>query len=313
MTSNMLVAHLGGLPPELERKIFETVAHARPLCILNLMLVAWRVKESVEPLLYRTLIFGSFYDQWTLAGHPVANASAFVSMIHSGSKPASFFADTVRHLHMATHTPLSAVILSACSGVEDLWIGGTDFSGEILQTIFRLPLKRLCCDITDLFGVEDPLDFTHPSFSNLTHLELMPFCHSIPEKISSGLALVPCLTHLAFYHLDHIDLSPLTLLRTCMSLRILVSLLPYIGNEAALTDLGEPKQLAEDPQYVCMRCASYTADWQMGAHEGIDYWSRAEAFIAKRIAREIDPLQYLIEGDESEDLPRAGRLSATAV
>ncbi|KAJ7247090.1 hypothetical protein C8J57DRAFT_1674673, partial [Mycena rebaudengoi] len=197
MTSNMLVAPLGGLPPELERKIFETVAHARPLCILNLMLVAWRVKEWVEPLLYRTLTFGSFYDQWTLAGHPVANAHALISLIHSGSKPASFFADTVHHLYMAAYTPLSAIILSVCSGVEDLWIGGTDFSGEMLQTIFRLPLKCLCCDIPDLFGMEDPLDSAHSSFSNLTHLELMPCSHSVPEEIPSGLALVPCLTHLA--------------------------------------------------------------------------------------------------------------------
>ncbi|KAF8190657.1 hypothetical protein K438DRAFT_1763109 [Mycena galopus ATCC 62051] len=303
----MLVAPLGGLPPELERKIFETAAHARPLCIPDIMLVAWRVKEWVEPLLYRTLIFGPFYDQCTLDGHPVANAIAFVSVIHSGSKPASFFADAVRHLYMATYTPLSAVILAVCSGVEDLWIGGTDYSGKMLRAIVRLPLKRLCCDITDLFSREDPLDFAHPSFPNLTHLELTPFSHSVPREILSGLALIPCLTHLAFDHLDHMNLSPLTLLRTCMSLRVLISLLPRTGN----VDDHETKQLAEDPRYVCMRCASYTADWQMGVHEGTDYWSRAEAFIAKRIAREIDPLQYLIEGDDSENLPRAGHLRVT--
>ncbi|KAF7341527.1 hypothetical protein MVEN_01890300 [Mycena venus] len=300
----MLVAPLGGLPLELERKIFEMVAHARPLCIPNLMLVAWRVKEWVEPLLYRTLVFGSFYDQWTLAGHPVANASAFVSVIYSGSKHASFFADTVRHLHMASYTPLSAVILSVCSGVEDLWIGGTDFSGEMLHAIFRLPLKRLYCDITDLFNAKDSLAFTTPSFSNLTHLELMPCAHIRPEVVSD-LSRVPCLSHLAFDHDDHLHLSPLTLLRTCVSLRVLIGLLLHTENEELWVDHGDLKQLAEDPRYVRMLCASYTADWQMGAHEGIDYWSRAEAFIAKRISREVDPLQYFIEGDESESLSRS--------
>ncbi|KAJ7890761.1 hypothetical protein B0H13DRAFT_1719908 [Mycena leptocephala] len=262
MTSNMLVALHGGLPPELERKIFETAVHARPLCIPDLMLVAWRVKEWVEPLLYRTLIFGSFYDQWTLGGHPLANAETLVSVIHCGSKPASFFADTVRHLLMTDYTPLSAVILSVCSGVEDLWIGGTDFSEEMLQTIFRLPLKRLCCDITDLFGMENALDFTHPCFSNLTHLELMPFRRPIPPEVVPSLSLVPHLSHLAFDHDDHPDLSPLTLLRTCMSLRVLIGLLPFTGNEDPWVDYGDSKQLAEDPRYVRMLCASYMADWQ---------------------------------------------------
>ncbi|KAJ7123569.1 hypothetical protein C8R44DRAFT_875759 [Mycena epipterygia] len=43
------------LPPELERQIFEIAAHARPVAVLDLILVAWRVKAWVEPLLYRVI------------------------------------------------------------------------------------------------------------------------------------------------------------------------------------------------------------------------------------------------------------------
>ncbi|KAJ7741701.1 hypothetical protein B0H16DRAFT_1564897 [Mycena metata] len=43
------------LPPELERIIFEMAALLRPTNIPNLMRTAWRVKNWVEPLLYRTV------------------------------------------------------------------------------------------------------------------------------------------------------------------------------------------------------------------------------------------------------------------
>ncbi|KAJ6574558.1 hypothetical protein B0H19DRAFT_1254249 [Mycena capillaripes] len=44
------------LPPELERKIFEICTYAQPVSIPNLMLVAARVKEWLEPLLYVTIV-----------------------------------------------------------------------------------------------------------------------------------------------------------------------------------------------------------------------------------------------------------------
>ncbi|KAJ7061751.1 hypothetical protein C8F01DRAFT_1252528 [Mycena amicta] len=43
------------LPFEIEGIIFETAAFSRPKQVPTLMLVAWRVHQWVEPLLYRTL------------------------------------------------------------------------------------------------------------------------------------------------------------------------------------------------------------------------------------------------------------------
>ncbi|KAJ7622098.1 hypothetical protein FB45DRAFT_121814 [Roridomyces roridus] len=45
------------LPPELERDLFELAAYTRPRSIPKLMLVAWRVKAWVEPLLYCFFLF----------------------------------------------------------------------------------------------------------------------------------------------------------------------------------------------------------------------------------------------------------------
>jgi len=292
----------------LERQIFETAAHARPCCIPKLILVAWRVKRWVEPLLYRTVIVGSFYSQRTLDGHPVIPPDALVSFIQH--KAAFFFAHSVRALLMTSYTPVSAAesILSACSGVENLWISGINYNQKIVLAIAELPLKRLYCNLEELMSGQVQLNFTHRLFSRLTHLELLPCSQDMPsEVLLSGLAQIPHLGHLAFDIDDHSFLAPLTLLRTCVSLRVLVELYQRSGEENQYRDRDDTEQLAEDPRYVMMECASFTADWQMGAHAGVDYWSRAEAFIAKRISGEIDALQYFIQEDKSENLPYAAR------
>ncbi|KAF7317625.1 hypothetical protein MKEN_00849900 [Mycena kentingensis (nom. inval.)] len=46
------------LPRELERAIFELAALRRPRSIPVLMLVAWRVKEWLDPVLFRSLDIG---------------------------------------------------------------------------------------------------------------------------------------------------------------------------------------------------------------------------------------------------------------
>ncbi|KAJ7437420.1 hypothetical protein FB451DRAFT_1416884 [Mycena latifolia] len=255
-------------PSELERKIFELAAHDQPLCILNLMLVAWRAKEwcvsvsrlasnltdfKTEPLPYRTLVFGPFY----LKGLPSPNAEAFVALIQSETKPASLFHRTARHLLIGDCRllPAAGLILSTCPG-----------------------------DLTALF--DGVADFTHPLFSNITHLEV--FYLGNGNTAGSRFALIPHLT-LSFKGYNHRETkpAPLMLLQKCRSLRVLI----YLRRSA---DVGLSKhacdnELAEDPRIVYMTSAAYVADWQMGARTGADdYWARAKAFIAKRLCGEID-------------------------
>jgi hypothetical protein len=129
----------------------------------------------------------------------------------------------------------------------------------------------------DLVSGEAQLDFTHPLFPRLTHLEVMPCTQEMPSGVLlSELALIPHLSHLAFDHHDHSFLAPLTLLRTCVSLRVFVELLRNNINEVQPVGHGDTKALAADPRYVVIACASYTADWQMEAHAGTDCWSRLQ-------------------------------------
>ncbi|KAJ6534527.1 hypothetical protein DFH09DRAFT_1092117 [Mycena vulgaris] len=89
-------------------------------------------------------------------------------------------------------------------------------------------------------------------------------------------------------------------LDTSRSLRVPVWLSP---NGEFVADDQDGETLVRDTCFVVMRCREYVKDWQMGAHTGPDYWTRAEDFIAKCRSGEIDFLQYAIEEDANETIP----------
>ncbi|KAJ7451506.1 hypothetical protein B0H11DRAFT_2075856 [Mycena galericulata] len=293
------------LPVELEKEIFEIAAYSRPLCIPKLMLVAWRVKIWVKPLLYRIVVLlGDLWGRLCLdarEGYPYEDDQIFTRI---RSTPTSVFRNSVRHLCLnLVSNPVVEFILTASSGLEDLWIlqdGAPNAS--LLPIIGPLPLKRLHCRLEYLFTPNTQIDFTHPLFSHLTHLELFTGSNLVLPELWSGLALIPCLTHLSFNYENFLHLSPM-ILNTCKFLRVLAFMMVDQSEYPTLIeDHPELKDLAKDPRFVQMACCQYIKDWQMGALTGVDYWSRAEEFIAKRKSGEIDPLQYLIEVDESKNL-----------
>ncbi|KAJ7726290.1 hypothetical protein B0H14DRAFT_553818 [Mycena olivaceomarginata] len=280
-------------PPELERKIIELAAHDHPICMPTLMLVAWRVKEWVQPLLYQTLFFGSSYR---LKGHLTPRAETFASLIQSSTKPPSFFHQTVRSMFISDYDSLPAadLILSTCSGVENLSIAGIR-QRTALPVLSGLALKRLYCNLDDLFGSQEKIDFTHELFVRLTHLDLFYFGKILPSTLS-GLALIPHLSHLSFQDDDYRShpSAPLTLLQTCSALRVLVSLISRKGDHESIDDTN----ILAYPRFVRMARPHYAADWQIGVHTGDDYWVRAEVFIARRISGDIDrmllPLRWCV-------------------
>ncbi|KAJ7821870.1 hypothetical protein B0H14DRAFT_3732947 [Mycena olivaceomarginata] len=265
-------------PPELERKIIELAAHDHPICMPTLMLVGWRVKEWVQPLLYQTLFFGSSYR---LKGHLAPRAETFASLIQSSTKPPSFFHQTVRNMFISDYDSLPAadLILSTCSALSGL------------------ALKRLYCNLEDLFGSQEKIDFTHGLFVRLTHLDLFYLGTILPSTLS-GLALIPHLSHLSFQDDDYRShpSAPLTLLQTCSALRVLVSLISRKGDHERVDDTN----ILAYPRFVRMARPHYAADWQIGMHTGDDYWVRAEVFIARRISGDIDSLQNIIPRDTSQ-------------
>ncbi|KAJ6571218.1 hypothetical protein B0H19DRAFT_658249 [Mycena capillaripes] len=104
-------------PPELEREIFEIAAPSLPMAIPTLMLIASRVRDWVEPLLYRVIIV---IPSWRhISGFPVVPIDTLLRKIVN--KPQSFFAGA-RHmlLNGAIEAPSIEAILAACPGVTNL-------------------------------------------------------------------------------------------------------------------------------------------------------------------------------------------------
>ncbi|KAJ7016883.1 hypothetical protein C8F04DRAFT_1158935 [Mycena alexandri] len=279
------------LPVELEKEIFQMAAYSRPLSIPLLMRVAHRVKIWVEPLLFQVLVLSRHlcldgtYIPYT---YPFADDDDFSGI---QSHPPSVLRDSVRHL-LLYRMPgtVSEFILSASSAVEDLWISTAGPIGFLLPFIGVLTLQRLYCDVKALFALQTKIDFEHPLFSRLTHLEL--FDQNATESYFA-LALIPHLTHLAFNVTGFLTIS-VALLETCKSLRVLVLLML---TRSAVSDIAKHPalgQLSEDPRFVQMFCSEFVGDWQAGALTGNDYWSRAEDFIARRRSGEIDCFQYEI-------------------
>jgi hypothetical protein len=178
---------------------------------------------------------------------------------------------------------VSEFILSVSSAVEDLWISTAEPIDFLLPFIGVLPLQRLYCDVKELFA-QTQIDFGHPLFSRLTHLEL--FDQNARESYSA-LALIPHLTHLAFNVPVFLTIS-VALLETCKSLRVLVLLML---RRSAVSDIAKHQalgQLSADPRFVQMFCSEFVGDWKAGALTGNDYWSQAEDFIVQRRSGEID-------------------------
>ncbi|KAJ7651157.1 hypothetical protein FB45DRAFT_859766 [Roridomyces roridus] len=273
------------LPLELEREIFELVAYSQPLFVPTLSLVAKRVKAWVENLLYRVVVASDPNAITYEMPCPDFRASQIKNL------PPSVLRNSVRHLFLHTVPEEGAkFLLSHCENLDDLWISAAYPS--LLDIAGALPLRRLSCALEDFFqahqaAIEEPrivrVDWTHPLFSHLTHLEI----YSPPEQfhdLPAGLASLPNLTHLSLSSgIDDslLQLAP-TIFRMCGNrLRILVFStdgIPYPHNP----------ELAEEVRFVQINYAYMPEDWLAGALTGADFWSRAEEFVALRLTGQVE-------------------------
>ncbi|KAJ7735674.1 hypothetical protein B0H14DRAFT_3168523 [Mycena olivaceomarginata] len=276
------------LPTELERAIFEVAAVSWPRSIPKFMLVTWRVKKWLEPLLYRTLVVADDRDRdrGRDSRLPSIAPDTLRSLIHS--KSPTFFRDSVRHLSLIEPEAEDVSILTACSAIENLWLGAHP-SINILE--INLPLKRLHCALYSLFR-DASIDFTHRFFTSITHLEIVNVAQNIEVEVWSALTRLPHLTHLAFNSYSYLEMC-LAILLTWEHLHALVILSLFDIGEKSLEQHNVP-ELAQESRLVVIACSDFREDWVRGATLGRDYWSQAEDFIAKRRSRKIDPLEYYI-------------------
>jgi hypothetical protein len=138
------------------------------------------------------------------------------------SKPGSFFGHSVRHLYLR-EVPNEAFlpILSACTGVENLWI--RDIRMNWMSSITSLTLKHFYGRLKPILKTISP---SHLFFSQLTHIEVlgMAFLPSLDDmRIWSTLRLILGLTHLSFNDEDCIPICS-RLLETCKLLPVLIVL-----------------------------------------------------------------------------------------
>ncbi|KAJ6550456.1 hypothetical protein DFH09DRAFT_1086715 [Mycena vulgaris] len=240
---------------------------------------------------------------------------------------------TVRHLLIGDFRflPAAGVILSTCTGIENLWIHGIEFRQgfQILASVAGLPLTRLYCDVTSLF--DGVTDFTHPLFSNIRHLQV--FYLGNGNMAGSTFALIPHLSHLSFqgYNYPETKPAPLTLLQKCRSLRVLI----YLRRSA---DVGLPEhacdnELAEHPHFFYItseKCRSlrvliylrrsadvglpeHACDNELAEHPHFFYITSAVYVADQQMGRAHGPLQYYRGGWEPESALHLNSAATTAV
>ncbi|KAJ7620193.1 hypothetical protein FB45DRAFT_929667 [Roridomyces roridus] len=275
------------LPPELERPIFELCALDRPVLIPTLMLVACRVKEWMEAILWRTVITGPKPIDGSLSFSHETICRALQSQRH-------VLRDFVRNLLVFDlNGPGYEGLVPACSRLENLWVWDW-YTPADLTRLSAATLKRLHSFTLPVALTSGNANLSLGMFSQLTHMEIMGwtgtdsevdvFCHRV--------ALLPCLTHLAFSR-DTYASAYLRLLRNCASLRVLFAV------ESRLPDV---EQLEVDVRFVVWgQLWTWVADWQRGAQKGVDYWCVVEGYIAKRERGEVDRLRYVMPDEEWND------------
>ncbi|KAF7307981.1 hypothetical protein MKEN_01159600 [Mycena kentingensis (nom. inval.)] len=269
------------LPPELEHRIFTLAASSRPASIPRLCLVAWRVQEWTEPLLYRTLVVNQKHVIEELPSISLAQLEHILR-----SKPPDFINNNVHNLYyrrVSDDKGRASAVIAACKNLRNLFFL-CSIGAPAPEAHGFPPLRHLYCHLKYFFV--DGTIVAMGMLATLTHLELFTgfpddetfAADSAHRDLVLTLGSLPSLTHLAvdwemsttgLKHLLAIPLSE-TKIRT-----VVVLCISYSSSEDILAEL-QCAELDSDPRVVLMPLVHYGRDWQYGALFGEDYWAYAE-------------------------------------
>ncbi|KAJ6496265.1 hypothetical protein C8R45DRAFT_985425 [Mycena sanguinolenta] len=275
------------LPPELERMIFEMAAYSCPAKIPILMLTAWRVKDWLEPVLYRVACIYAIPDEDY--GFPVVSADVLLGAI--GNRRSSLL-HAVEYFFLGE--PLasseSSVVdfLSACPHITHLFSSGSLIINSNLEAVTSLHrLRRLALDSTTFPQFSD---FAHPLFRNVTHLELLDVIRvpDIDDPPYASLALVPNLTHISFNYTPLFS-EVYPLLEKMPHLQCIVLLSMLFRRQQSMPD---PRPL--DDRFVHIGQTDFFLEWLNSAYGRGDYWEIAEALIAARRSGRVSSSLYSV-------------------
>ncbi|KAJ7255661.1 hypothetical protein C8J57DRAFT_598712, partial [Mycena rebaudengoi] len=260
-------------PLDLEREIFEMSAVEHPEMMPALILVAHRVLQWIEPLLYRTLLLTRNFPR---------DKSA---LLLAAQRTPAKFTKYVQNLLLWPYQNLpmgpqecAMILMSLCSGISRLVL--FDPIPEMLPALDNMRVDHLSVSLAYLFGHPSDIreiDPGRPLFQAVTHLQISDGMRWV---VGMPFAELPALTHLCVS-----DLQPLlSILKNCEKLHVLVHMYSF--------RVEFKQDFVDDPRLVLMTLSpqEYITDWVAGAKGEQDFWARAEMFVAKRKRGEIEPV-----------------------
>ncbi|KAJ7147652.1 hypothetical protein C8R43DRAFT_528213 [Mycena crocata] len=260
------------LPPEIEREILEITAQF-PRNANNLALVARRAQIWIEPLIYQTV---------TLSDQSVCQK--FLRTLDS--RPAQFFADNVKSLCVPGDIEPRAAqrVIKACQGVVNLAIWLPLQDPPLFPLVSSLRPKRLSVNVHALYGPDagsHQPDFTHPFFSNVTHLELVDWLDWATHLNIDHLQ--PHLTHLALDFDLYTEGSTVRLCEILASCRSLVICLGLVSDDDTMIVASDHLAAIEDPRLVILSESDVVENWEASVR-GTDasVWAFAEGIVAAK-------------------------------
>lgn len=232
--------------------------------------------NRIEPFIYENVILD----------FPILTAELFIRTLDS--RPASFFAKYVTNLRITNSMTFSQAsrILSVCTGAVNIscWASPTTKAG-LLPVIRLHPVQKLSVKLEDIMDLSPTLDFSHPLFENLTHLEIVnPPAYSLDSTPSidwSGLHQLSKITHLAFGDLYYDQHSYMVqvfvdLLSNCESLNTLV----LISSDARFSNALYREHKLHNSRLVTLPTFHYPdryhTYWRALRQGEPDMWERAD-------------------------------------
>ncbi|KAJ7847428.1 hypothetical protein B0H13DRAFT_1730318 [Mycena leptocephala] len=254
------------LPTELEREIFEIAAFFNPDSMPVLLLVARRVKIWIEPLLYQII---TIYDPSLVTPSVLTPNRVFrysITGFHRlmGRKPTSFFHDYVRHIQLfISDMEEITKILSICDATMNLALYAPELPALLPPPLSSLPLQRLSVSAEKLFPGTTARDFSHPFFSQITHLFLLDSDRDGDWGTWSTLAQMPRLTYISFYSSRMANSVCRGALEHCKALEVLAI---WCSNQTKLeTNIPRRAELAYDLRFVMVVVEGVENSWQIGS------------------------------------------------
>jgi hypothetical protein len=150
------------------------------------------------PLLYRTMTVENDACVLSAKELPRVTIPLMLALVQSDAAP--LLRDGVQNLYLRAAPPDSTLsILSACTGVENLWI--LNIRVDEIPLITSLPLKHFYGPLRRLLESLHP---THHIFPQMTHIKLLGPAGLDNMEIGAILGLLPQLTHFSFNDVEFI-------------------------------------------------------------------------------------------------------------